>query len=44
MHVHFVRFLTLSAALLLSFAAVVADAGAIPSEYQQLKYVKSSRG
>lgn len=44
MHVHFVRFLTASAALLLSFAAVVADAGAIPAEYQQLKYVKSSQG
>lgn len=44
MHVHFVRSLTLSAALLLSFAAVVADAGAIPAEYRQLQYVKSSRG
>ena len=44
MHVHFVRFLTLSAALLLSFVAAVADAGAIPAEYRQLQYVKSSQG
>lgn len=44
MHRLFVRFLALSAALLPAFAAFVADAGSLPAEYQQLKYVKSSQG